>query len=151
MAEVIPTLFFEREAEEAARFYVSVIPGSSIDAVTPAPGGEETMIVDFTIAGAKVVAMNGRQGDGFTDATSLLISCDDQAEIDRIWDGLSADGSPGKCGWIVDRYGVRWQITHPRLLEMFSDPDLVRVERVMGAFMEMTKIDLAGLEAAFEG
>lgn len=153
MTDLQTVLWFEDAAEEAARLYVDALGDgpagpSRIDVIAKGPDGARVMIVDVTLRGQGVVAMNGRQERGFTEAMSLLVSCADQAEIDRIWSALGDGGSPSQCGWLTDRFGVSWQITHPRVLELLTDPDAERAARVMAAFLGMSKIDLAALEAA---
>lgn len=153
--KITPCLWFESQALEAAEFYVSVFPGSSIDRVHPAatetPGNKEgsVLFVEFTLAGLRYQALNGSPHDRFNDAVSLSVSCDDQAEVDRLWAALTANGGrPVACGWLKDKYGLSWQIVPKRLLELMADPDRDRVRRVMQAMMQMVKLDIATLERA---
>lgn len=154
MKKITPFLSFDGQAEEAARFYVSLLPNSRIDRVVPSPmetpGGPvgSTLMVEFTLAGEPYYALN-TPGFDFTEAISLLISCEDQAETDRLWAALTADGgAPVACGWLKDRFGVFWQITPKRLLELIGDPDPARARRAMEAMVQMVKIDIAEVERA---
>jgi predicted 3-demethylubiquinone-9 3-methyltransferase (glyoxalase superfamily) len=154
--KVTPFLLFDGQAEEAARFYVSLLPDSQIDRVTrwPAytpdgPAGE-VLTVEFTFAGTQFVALNGPKVS-FTEAVSFQIACADQAEVDRLWAVLSAGGSEGPCGWLKDRWGVSWQVTPTRLLELIADPDPNRARRAMEAMMKMSKINIAEVEHAADG
>lgn len=154
MQKVTPFLSFDGCAEEAANFYVSLLPDSRIDRVTRSPmdtqGGQtgSVLIVEFTLAGLSYLALN-TPGFTFTEAVSFLIKCEDQAETDRLWAALTADGgSEVACGWLKDRFGVFWQITPTRLLELISDPDPARANRAMTAMTKMVKIDIAEIERA---
>ena len=145
---------FDGQAEEAAWFYVSLLPDSQIDRVTRSPvdtpGGKvgTVLIVDFTLAGTQYIALN-TPGFPFTEAISFQIACADQAETDRLWAALTADGgSEIACGWLKDRWGVFWQVTPTRLMELIKDPDQDRARRAMEAMMNMVKIDIAELERA---
>jgi predicted 3-demethylubiquinone-9 3-methyltransferase (glyoxalase superfamily) len=150
-------LWFDGKAEEAAEFYVSLLPDSRIDTVHRGaldwPGGAkgDVLMVEFTLAGRPHMALNGGPYFQFTPALSLAVDCADQAEVDRLWDALSAGGSTMECGWLTDRYGLAWQITPARLTEMMRDPDAAKVERVFRAMFTMVKLDLAALEAAYAG
>jgi predicted 3-demethylubiquinone-9 3-methyltransferase (glyoxalase superfamily) len=153
--KITPCLWFDGNAEEAVRFYTSLFKGSSIDAVhrssTDYPGGKEgaVLLISFTLAGQSYQALNGGPHDTFNDAISLSVDCEDQAEVDRLWEALTADGGrPVQCGWLKDRYGLSWQIVPRRLPELLSGPDAARTKRVMLAMMEMVKIDVAALERA---
>ena len=154
MEKVTPFLSFDGQAEEAARFYVSLLPDSRIDRVTHSPvethGGAAgtVLLVEFTLAGRGYIALN-TPGFTFTEAVSFLIACEDQAETDRLWEALiSNGGSEVACGWLKDRWGVFWQITPTRLMELISDPDPDRARRAMEAMMKMIKIDIAEVERA---
>lgn len=155
MQKITPCLWFEGNALDAVHFYTSVFPGSEITKVHHArsdtPGNKEgqVLMVVFTLAGQSYQALNGGPHDKFNDAISMSVSCDDQAEVDRLWAGLTADGGrPVQCGWLKDKYGLSWQIVPKRLGELISDPDPARGKRVMQAMMEMIKLDIAALEAA---
>jgi predicted 3-demethylubiquinone-9 3-methyltransferase (glyoxalase superfamily) len=157
MSKIAPCLWFDGKAEEAAKFYVSLLPDSRIDAVvlyaTETPGGSpgSVMTVEFTLAGSSYVALNGGPYFQFTPAISFFVNCADQAEVDRLWNALLDGGAPQQCGWITDRYGVSWQIVPEALGTMVKDKDTARARRVMDALMTMVKIDVAALEKAYSG
>jgi predicted 3-demethylubiquinone-9 3-methyltransferase (glyoxalase superfamily) len=158
MAKITPYLWFNGNAEEAANFYVSLLPDSRVENVWRSPADNPStpagavLLVDFTVAGQRFTGLNGGPQFRFSEAVSFLIDCDDQAEVDRLWGALTADGGePGQCGWLKDRFGLSWQIIPRQLGEMMSDPDRVRSGRAMEAMLEMNKIDLAALRRAFEG
>ena len=157
-ARIVPCLWFDHQAEEAANFYVSLLPDSRVDNVwrSPAdtPSGPEGMVllVDFTLAGQPLQGLDGGPDFTFTEAVSLVIECDDQAEVDRLWDALLADGGePGPCGWLKDRYGLSWQIVPKRLNEMLEGPDRDGARRAMQAMLQMGKLEVEPLERAFRG
>lgn len=157
MNKITPFLSFDGQAEEAARFYVSLLPDSRIDRViqspmeTPGTAVGSTLLVEFTLAGSPYIALN-TPGFSFTEAVSFLIACEDQAETDRLWAALIADGgSEIACGWLKDRWGVFWQVTPARLMELIKDPDRARAGRAMEAMTKMIKIDIAGVERAADG
>jgi predicted 3-demethylubiquinone-9 3-methyltransferase (glyoxalase superfamily) len=143
-SKIAPCLWFDGKAEEAARFYVSLLPDSRSDAVLP-------FGVEFTLAGAGYISLNGGPNYQFTPAMSLFVSCADQAEVDRLWDALCDGGSPQRCGWVTDRYGVSWQIVPAALGRMMKDRDPERVRRVTEAMMTMIKLDIHALETAYRG
>ena len=150
-----PCLWFDGKAEEAAAFYTALVPGSRVDRVwrSPAdtPSGPAGMVltVDFTLVGRDFQGLNGGPDFRFNEAVSFVIECEDQAEVDRLWDALAADGGePGPCGWIKDRFGLSWQIVPRRLNELVEDPDPDRARRAMEAMLRMGKIDVAELERA---
>jgi predicted 3-demethylubiquinone-9 3-methyltransferase (glyoxalase superfamily) len=153
--KITPCLWFDRNAEEAVRFYTSVFANSTIDHVQRStvdyPGGTEgsVLIIKFTLAGQSYLALNGGPSVKFNNAISLSVDCEDQAEVDRYWAALTADGGrPVQCSWLVDKYGLSWQIVPRRLPELLSDPDPAKARRVMQAMMQMVKIDIAKLEMA---
>lgn len=157
-SKIVPHLWYTKDAEEAARFYASVFPQSRVDRVTrlnaetpSGPPGAVT-VVEFTLFGQPMMAMSAGPHDPFNDAISLLVLCDSQDEIDRYWNAiLEHGGTPQACGWITDRYGVRWQIS-PRVLgEMLADPDPARSRRVAEEMLRHVKFELGKLEAAFHG
>jgi predicted 3-demethylubiquinone-9 3-methyltransferase (glyoxalase superfamily) len=157
MQKITPFLSFDGQAEEAAQFYVSLLPDSRIDRITRSPmdtpGGAagSVLMVEFTLAGTQYMALN-TPGFTFTEAVSFLIACEDQAETDRLWIALTANGgSEVACGWVRDRWGVAWQVTPTRLLELISDPDRDRARRAMEAMVQMIKIDIATIEKAADG
>jgi predicted 3-demethylubiquinone-9 3-methyltransferase (glyoxalase superfamily) len=158
MGKVYPCLWFDGNAEEAAEFYAALLPDSHVDKVwrTPAdtPSGPAGMVltVDFTLAGQQVQGLNGGPGFRFKEAVSFVIECDDQAEVDRLWDGLLANGGePGPCGWLKDQFGLSWQVVPRRLNELLDDPDQERARRAMDAMLKMGKIEVADLERAADG
>ena len=154
MSKITPCLWFDGEAEEAARFYVSLLPESRGDHVqknvTDSPAGKagSVLIVKFTLAGQRFLALNGGRRFEYTHAISFQVDCADQAEVDRLWDALSDGGSVERCGWLKDRYGVSWQIVPSVLPQLLGDPDPAKAQRVMQAMLQMVKLDIAGLQAA---
>jgi predicted 3-demethylubiquinone-9 3-methyltransferase (glyoxalase superfamily) len=158
MSDTITTcLWFDTQGEEAAAFYCSLVPNSEVGAVTrygeagPGPVGS-AMTVEFTLDGRPCVALNGGPEFHFTEAISFSISCEDQAEVDRYWDALTADGgAEGPCGWLKDRFGLSWQIVPKVLPELLSDPDRERADRAMKAMLSMHRLDVAALLAAADG
>jgi predicted 3-demethylubiquinone-9 3-methyltransferase (glyoxalase superfamily) len=157
MSKISPCLWFKNEAEEAAKFYVSLLPGSRIDRVqknvVDSPGGKAgtVLMVDFTLAGQRFLALNGGMQVEYTHAISFSVDCADQAEVDRLWDGLSNGGSVVQCGWLRDRYGISWQIVPSALPKMLADPDPAKAQRVMQAMLQMIKLDIEGLRKAYDG
>lgn len=158
MSKITPCLWFDGQAEEAANFYVSLLPDSRVDeevrAPTDYPAGKagDVLTVDFTLAGQKFVGLNGGPEFHFNEAVSFQIHTEDQAETDRLWDALIAGGGkPVACSWLQDRYGLSWQIVPKRLTQLIGDPDRARAKRAMEAMMQMVKIDIAELERAVEG
>lgn len=157
VSKVAPFLWYARDAEEAARFYVSLIPGSSFDGVwtlpaeSPSGPPESVKVVEFTLGGVQFQAMQAGQMDNFNHAVSFVINCDDQAEVDRLWEALGEGGSYEACGWLKDRYGVSWQITPTVLIDMMKDKDRVRAGRVAEAMLDMVKLEIAPLQKAYEG
>jgi predicted 3-demethylubiquinone-9 3-methyltransferase (glyoxalase superfamily) len=155
---ITPCLWFDSRAEEAARFYVSLLPESRIDNVLHAPadypGGQAggVLLVEFTLAGLKFQALNGGPHSHFTEAISFSISCADQAEVDRLWSILTADGgAPIQCGWLRDRYGMSWQIVPDALPRLLKSSDPAQASRVFGAMSQMVKLDVEELERAAGG
>lgn len=157
MQKVTPCLWFDGQAEVAARFYVSLLPDSRIERVvrSPAetPGGPAGMVlaVEFVLGGTKFTGLNGGPQFPFTEAVSFQIACADQAEVDRLWAAFSEGGTPGRCGWIKDRWGLSWQVVPTRLLELFADPDPARARRATEAMLTMSRLDVAELERAADG
>jgi predicted 3-demethylubiquinone-9 3-methyltransferase (glyoxalase superfamily) len=150
-------LWFDSKAEEAATYYTSIFKNSRIVDVnrigegTPLPAGS-VVTATFEIDGQQFVALNGNPAPGFTDSISLYVSCEDQAEIDELWAGLTENGGePGQCGWLKDKFGVSWQIIPTALGELMSDPDPEKAGRVVQAMLGMTKIEVQGLRDAHEG
>jgi predicted 3-demethylubiquinone-9 3-methyltransferase (glyoxalase superfamily) len=155
MSKIKPCLWFNMNAEEAANFYVSLLPDSRVDNVmqspadTPSGPAGTPLVVEFTLAGQQYIGLNGGPMFKFNEAISLMIVTEDQAETDRLWDALIANGGEESvCGWLKDRYGLSWQITPRRLLELEQDPDQGRARRAMEAMLKMRKIDIAEIERA---
>lgn len=156
MPAITPCLWFDTDGEEAASFYVSLFPNSRITDVSrygesgPRPAGA-ALTVAFELDGRPFTALNGGPQFSFTEAVSLQIDCADQAEVDRYWTALTADGGEESvCGWLKDKYGLSWQVVPRRLGELLADPDLGRAGRAMEAMLKMKKIVVAELEAAAE-
>jgi predicted 3-demethylubiquinone-9 3-methyltransferase (glyoxalase superfamily) len=154
----LPCLWFDGKAEEAARFYTSLLPDSHVDNVwrSPAdtPSGPAGMVltVDFTLLGNRVQGLNGGPDFKFNEAISFVVECDGQAEVDRLWEALTADGGePGPCGWLKDRYGLSWQIIPRELNDLVGDPDPDRARRAMEAMLQMGKIEVDALRRAADG
>jgi predicted 3-demethylubiquinone-9 3-methyltransferase (glyoxalase superfamily) len=156
MDRITPCLWFDTEAEQAAQFYTSVFPDSRIVRVThygsagPRPEGM-VMEVELELDGRSYLALNGGPQFRFTEAISLQADCDDQAEVDRLWETLSEGGEEGPCGWLKDRYGVSWQIVPRVLYELIADADREKAQRVIAAMLQMGKLDVAELERAAGG
>jgi predicted 3-demethylubiquinone-9 3-methyltransferase (glyoxalase superfamily) len=158
MSKITPCLWFDGNAEEAAALYTSLFPDSRIDKVTRSPADNPStpagavLTVDFTLVGEPFIGLNGGPDFPFTEAVSFSIDCEDQAEVDRYWDALIADGGePSMCGWLKDRFGLSWQIVPPILGELLGDPDAEKSGRTMQAMFGMTKLDIAALQAAHDG
>jgi predicted 3-demethylubiquinone-9 3-methyltransferase (glyoxalase superfamily) len=157
MSKISPCLWFNGEAEQAANFYVSLLPNSRIDRVqrnaadSPAGKAGTALMVVFTLAGQRFLALNGGMRVEYTHAVSFHVDCVDQAEVDRLWKALSDGGTVQQCGWLQDRHGVSWQIIPKALPEMLADPDPAKAQRVMQAMLGMVKIDIEGLRKAYNG
>jgi predicted 3-demethylubiquinone-9 3-methyltransferase (glyoxalase superfamily) len=155
--KLVPFLWYAKEAEEAAAFYASIFPDSRVDRVTALPTDSPSgpagsvKVVEFTLLGQPFQAMSAGPLDPFNHAISLMVLCDDQAELDRYWDALLEGGKAEACGWLRDKYGVSWQIVPAGFEEMMADPDRDRARRAAEAMMKMVKFDIAALEAAYEG
>ena len=155
--KIFPHLWYTKEAEEAAAFYASVFPDSRVDRVTPLPvdtpsgPAGSVKVVDFTLLGQRFQAISAGPLDPFNHAISLVVLCDDQAELDRYWNALLEGGTAEACGWLRDRYGVCWQIVPAEFDDMMVDPDRDRARRVAEAMLKMVKLDIAALRAAYEG
>lgn len=155
--KITPCLWFDGNAEEAAEFYVTLLPDSRVDKVQRSPSDNpsmkegEVLLVEFTLAGQKFVGLNGGPQFRFNEAVSFQIYTDNQAESDRLTDALSAVPEAEQCGWLKDRFGLSWQIVPNRLMELFADPDHDRARRAMEAMMEMKRIDIAAVERAADG
>ena len=155
-ARISPMLWFDGKAEDAANFYMSIFQNSRITAIMrcgdngPAPKGS-VLTVGFELDGIPFTALNGGPMYKFTEAISLVVRCDNQAEVDYYWERLLEGGTTQACGWLKDRYGLSWQIVPVRLIELMTDPNPERAGRVMQAMMKMIKIDIPTLEAAAAG
>ena len=150
-------LWFDANAEEAASFYVSIFKNAKITDIArygntgPGPEGS-VMTVAFQLEGQEFVALNGGPTFKFTEAISLMVKCESQAEIDALWGKLTADGGREvECGWLKDKFGLSWQIVPSALMEMIKDPDKAKANRAMATMMKMKKLDLARLEQAYRG
>ena len=158
MSKISPCLWFNGEAEEAANFYVSLLPGSKIETVqrnpVDSPSGKAgtVLVVEFTLAGQRFMALNGGTRFEYTHAISFKIDCADQAEVDRLWDGLLAGGGQAvRCGWLKDRYGISWQVVPGVMMKYLGGADREGAKRAMAAMMQMVKLDIAELKKAYEG
>jgi predicted 3-demethylubiquinone-9 3-methyltransferase (glyoxalase superfamily) len=160
LQKIAPCLWFDKQAEDAAKFYVAQFPDSGIDAIAyygregfeihGQPAGS-VMTVDFHLAGQRYTGLNGGPEFQFSEAISLQVFCDDQRELDRYWNALSEGGQPGPCGWLKDRFGVSWQIVPSELRAMTTDRDQAKAQRVMKALLQMKKLDIATLQRAYRG
>jgi len=152
MLDIKPCLWFRDEAEAAASFYVSVFPNSTIAGVMRGAPDAPAVAVAFVVDGTNVLALNGRQENGFTDAHSFVVNCDTQDDIDRYWSALTGDGGEeGRCGWLKDRFGVSWQIVPSDMPSLLGGPDPAAAGRAMQAMLGMRKLDIATLERARDG
>lgn len=155
--KIMPCLWFEKQGEEAANFYVSLFPDSRIDKIVHAPSDNpstrqgEALVVEFTLAGSRYIILNGGPHFQLTEAVSLQIECEDQAEVDRLTEALSAVPDAEQCGWVKDRYGLSWQIVPRRFFELIDTDDAASKKRVFDAMMEMKRLNVAALEAAAAG
>ena len=151
--KITPFLWFDKEAEEAAKFYVSIFKNSKVGKVLrygdtgPGPKGS-VMTVSFELDGQPFTALNGGPQFKFTEAVSFVVHCETQPEVDHFWEKLTAGGRPVQCGWLKDKFGLSWQIVPNVLIELLSDPDPQKSQRVMQAMMQMVKIDIAKLKEA---
>ena len=156
MPKIVPNLWFDTEAEEAAEFYISVFPSSRIVNVThyneagPREAGM-VMTVEFELDGQRFVGINGGPDFKFDEAVSFQIDCETQDEIDSYWERLTEGGEEGPCGWLKDRYGLSWQVVPTGMDELFADEDTKRAERAMKAMFGMRKLDIAALRSAADG
>jgi predicted 3-demethylubiquinone-9 3-methyltransferase (glyoxalase superfamily) len=156
--KIVPSLWYVREAEEAARFYATVFPDSRVDRVSALPAESPSgpagsvVVVEFTLCGQTFMAMSAGPHHDFNDAISFTVNCGSQAELDRYWHAIEQNGGkPQACGWIVDKYGVRWQIVPTVLGEMMTAKDPAKAKRVAEEMLRQVKFDIAKLEAAFNG
>ena len=160
MQKITPFLWFDKQAEEAVNFYVSIFKNSEIRSITrfdkaaaEASGQPEgsVMTIDFQLQGQDFIALNGGPQFKFTEAISFSVDCKTQEEVDEFWNKLSAGGEEGQCGWLKDKYGLSWQIVPTVLVEMLKDKDADKSKRVMQAMLPMKKLDIATLKQAYEG
>jgi len=156
LQKITPFLWFDSNAEEAVNFYVSLFDNSKIVNLSrygdagPGPKGQ-VMVMSFELAGQQFMALNGGPIFKFTEAISLVVNCETQKEVDHFWNKLLVDGSPQQCGWLKDKFGLSWQIVPTILGKLMSDKDAARSGRVMQAMMQMVKLDIAKLQAAYDG
>ena len=155
MQKITPFLWFDDKAEEAMNFYVSIFKNSKIVSITrygeAGPGASGTvMTASFVLDGQEFIALNGGPQFTFSPAISFVVNCTTQNEVDELWAKLSAGGKEIQCGWLEDRYGLSWQIVPTALVEMVSDPEPVKANRVMQAMLKMVKIDIADLRHAYD-
>ena len=154
MQKITTCLWFDTQAEEAAKFYVSLFDDAEVTNVQRldgTPSGDNVALVFFRLAGQEYMAINGGPQFPFTEAISLHVSCKDQEEVDRLWAALIDGGEEGQCGWLKDRFGLSWQVIPERMGELLSDPDPERSQRAMQAMLQMQKIDLKAMEDAANG
>lgn len=156
MQKITTFLWFDDKAEEAVNLYVSLFKNSKIETISyygePAPRPKGTVLtVVFQLDGQQFMALNGGPHYSFTPAISLLVNCETQEEVDRLWDKLLEGGKPSRCGWLQDRYGLSWQIVPTILGKLMSDPDRKKADRVMQAMLKMDKLNIKGLEQAYKG
>jgi|SRR5687767_4361386 len=150
MPTITPFLWYDSQAEEAMNFYASVFPHAKVGNVSRAQG--RVMAVEFELEGQKFMALNGGPYHAFNEAVSFFVGCETQKEIDEYWARLTADGgSPGRCGWLKDKYGLSWQIIPRALSRLMSSGDAAQSKRVIDAMMQMNKLDLNELQAAYDG
>ena len=156
MQKISPFLWFDSQAEEAAKFYVAVFGNSRIlktvryGTAGPGPAGS-VMTVVFELNGVQFTALNGGPLHRFSEAISFVVNCQNQAEVDTVWEKLSAGGQPDRCGWVKDRYGLSWQVVPSVLPVLLGDPDAAKAQRTMAAMLKMSKLDIAALEKAHAG
>jgi len=156
LQKITPFLWFDNQAEEAARFYTSVFPNSAIRAISrysdagPGPKGS-VMTVSFDLDGQQFVALNGGPHFHFTEAVSFVVNCEDQREVDAYWEKLLEGGQESQCGWLKDKFGLSWQIVPIRMFEMLEDSESEGTQRAFKAMLKMKKLDLPTLEKAYFG
>ena len=158
MQKITPFLWYSKEAEEAAAFYASIFPDSRVSRITALPSESPSgppgsvKVVEFVLFGQPFIAMSAGPLDPFNHAVSFVVNCTDQVELDRYWNALLDNGGTAEqCGWLRDRYGLAWQIVPTAMMRMMTDPDKAKAKRAADAMMTMVKLDVAKLEAAFEG
>ena len=158
MSKITPFFWYAKDADQAAKFYASIFPDSRVDSInvmqSDSPSGPpgSVKVVHFTLFGQPFQAMSAGPHHDFNDSVSLMVMCEDQKELDKYWDALlSGGGKPQACGWLIDKYGLRWQIVPSRFFEMMGDKDPQKSKRVTDAMMQMIKFDIAALEKAARG
>jgi predicted 3-demethylubiquinone-9 3-methyltransferase (glyoxalase superfamily) len=157
MPKITPFLWYTSQAEEAAAFYASIFPDSRVISTTALPSESPSgppgsvKVVEFVLCGQPMAAMSAGPFEPFNHAVSFSVQCDTQAEIDHYWNALLEGGAAEQCGWLKDRFGLSWQIVPAVLSAMMADPDRVRARRATDAMMKMVKLDIAALQAAYEG
>lgn len=156
MQKITPFLWYNDQAEEAAKLYTSLFKNSSIGKISRYPPGipgleGKVMTVEFKLDGQDFIAMNGGPHYTFTPAVSMFIKCENQAEVDRLWDALTEDGTEDRCGWLKDKFGLSWQVVPDGLQELLQDKDPGRAQRAVTAMMQMQKLDIGVLEDAAAG
>jgi len=149
MQKITPFLWFDDQAEEAMNFYVSIFKNSRVLNISPGPNGK-AFTVSFELDGQEFTALNGGPNFTFTEAISFFVSCETQAEVDELWEKLTAGGEEIQCGWLKDKYGLSWQIVPTALGKLLGDPDPLKSQRVMQAMLKMKKIEIAGLKQAYD-
>jgi len=149
MQKIIPFLWFDNNAEEAINFYVSIFKNSKVLSTTQGPNGT-ILTATFQLEGQEFYALNGGPIFKFTEAISLFVNCETQEEVDELWTKLSAGGAESRCGWLKDKFGLSWQIIPTILGKLLRDKDPVKAKRVMDAMLQMSKIDIAALQQAYE-
>ena len=155
MQKIAPFLWFDKNAEDAAKFYTSIFKNSKIRKITrygdagPGPKGS-VMTVEFELEGQEFIALNGGPRFKFTEAVSFVVNCKTQKEVDKFWEKLSEGGEKGPCGWLKDKFGLWWQVVPAVLDKMLRDPDPEKSQSVMRAMLKMSKLDIAALERAYK-
>lgn len=149
MKKITPFLWFDDQAEEAMRFYISIFKNSKVLSISPGPDGK-VFSVNFELDGQEFIGLNGGATSKFNDAISFFINCDTQQEVDFLWERLTEGGEEVQCGWLKDKFGLSWQVVPEVLGELLADPDPVKSQRVMQAMLQMKKIEIASLMKAYE-
>ncbi len=150
MQKITPFLWFDGKAEEAMNFYVSIFKNSKVLSVNRAGEAGPVMSVTFQLDGQEFFALNGGPQFKFTEAISLFVNCETQEEVDELWEKLSEGGEKSRCGWLKDKYGLSWQVIPSVLGKLLQDKDPVKAQRVMGAMLQMDKIDIRALQQAYD-
>jgi predicted 3-demethylubiquinone-9 3-methyltransferase (glyoxalase superfamily) len=150
MQKITPFLWFDGQAEEAMNYYISIFKNSKVLSLNRAGEGGPVISVTFQLDGQQFQAINGGPQFKFTEAISLFVNCETQEEVDELWEKLSAGGEKSRCGWLKDKYGLSWQIIPTILGKLLNDPDPARAQRVMGAMLQMSKLDIKTLQLAYE-